>query len=161
MHSLLHIVSVWLDRQWDAGGYYVVSIGEPFKSVRSLCPVFNERVWCGYQNQIHVLNPETLSIEVRHCCTVCNVFLFCKADRRNCCTRIEVMSQKYPSLLRCILCTLVCHLPLVCFLFNFLWNLIVFVWFEAMQEMTKRQLFLSLWERTSSKFFVWLRSRCM
>jgi len=51
------------DAHWDFTGYYVVSVGEPHISVRCLC-VVGERIWCAYRNQVYVVVPETLAVEV-------------------------------------------------------------------------------------------------
>lgn len=49
------------DGEWDLSRYHVVQIGLPFQSVRHLA-VVGDRVWCGYRNKIHVLQPRELTI---------------------------------------------------------------------------------------------------
>ena len=72
--SIFFVVSRWLSCQyslllsvtgghWDLGGYHVNTLGEPHVSVRCLCAV-NQRAWCAYRNQVHVVSPESLDIEV-------------------------------------------------------------------------------------------------
>ncbi|KAG8226788.1 hypothetical protein J437_LFUL002834, partial [Ladona fulva] len=48
--------------QWDLSSYFLVDLGEPRKSIRCMT-VVHSKVWCGYGNIIHVLNPRTLEIE--------------------------------------------------------------------------------------------------
>ncbi|XP_046390896.1 JNK-interacting protein 3 isoform X4 [Ischnura elegans] len=48
--------------QWDLGSYFLVDLGEPHKSIRCMS-VVHSKVWCGYGNHIHVLDPRTLEIE--------------------------------------------------------------------------------------------------
>lgn len=47
--------------QWDLSQYYLVQLGQPLHSVRCLS-VVGDKVWCGYRNKIHVLDPTNLSI---------------------------------------------------------------------------------------------------
>jgi len=60
------------DAQWDFSGYHVITLGEPHVSVRCLC-VVNQRLWCAYRNQVHIVSPESLDIEVikSSCLTLC------------------------------------------------------------------------------------------
>nr|CAD7430872.1 unnamed protein product [Timema monikensis] len=51
------------DGQWDLGSYHLVDLGNPQHSIRCMVAVHSQ-VWCGYRNQIHVLHPRTLAIEV-------------------------------------------------------------------------------------------------
>lgn len=51
------------DGQWDLTKYYSVRLGAPNFSVRCLAAV-HSKVWCGYKNQIHVLEPRTLTVLV-------------------------------------------------------------------------------------------------
>ncbi|XP_071446939.1 JNK-interacting protein 3 isoform X3 [Hetaerina americana] len=48
--------------QWDLGSYFLVDLGEPHKSIRCMS-VVHSKVWCGYGNHIHVLDPRSLEIE--------------------------------------------------------------------------------------------------
>lgn len=52
------------DGQWDLGRYHVVDLGPPQHSIRCLIAVHN-KVWCGYKNRIHVLDPGTMAVQVR------------------------------------------------------------------------------------------------
>ncbi|CAG9816038.1 unnamed protein product [Phaedon cochleariae] len=49
------------DGEWDLSQYYLVQIGVPYVSVRQLA-VVGDKVWCGYKNKIHVLQPHDLKI---------------------------------------------------------------------------------------------------
>ncbi|XKL65617.1 hypothetical protein PGB90_009037 [Kerria lacca] len=50
------------DGQWDLTKYHCVSLGPPpAVAVRCLAAV-HSRVWCGYNNKIHVLDPTTLKV---------------------------------------------------------------------------------------------------
>lgn len=49
------------DGEWDLSSYHLVKIGLPYQSVRELL-VVNDKVWCGYRNKIHVLQPENMQI---------------------------------------------------------------------------------------------------
>ncbi|KAK7861989.1 hypothetical protein R5R35_013536 [Gryllus longicercus] len=51
-----------LDGQWELCSYHLVSLGKPPNSIRTMVAVHG-KVWCGYRNRIHVLNPRTLSVE--------------------------------------------------------------------------------------------------
>lgn len=51
------------DGQWDLTKYHSVSLGPPNFSVRCLAAV-HTRVWCGYKNKIHVLDPKSLKVLV-------------------------------------------------------------------------------------------------
>ncbi|XP_073975004.1 JNK-interacting protein syd isoform X5 [Rhodnius prolixus] len=50
------------DGQWDLGRYHVVDLGPPQHSIRCLIAVHN-KVWCGYKNRIHVLDPGTMAVQ--------------------------------------------------------------------------------------------------
>ncbi|KAL1130562.1 hypothetical protein AAG570_011808 [Ranatra chinensis] len=50
------------DGQWDLGKYHIVDLGTPQQPMRCLIAVHN-KVWCGYKNRIHVLDPITLAIQ--------------------------------------------------------------------------------------------------
>ncbi|XP_066147716.1 JNK-interacting protein 3 isoform X2 [Euwallacea fornicatus] len=47
--------------EWDLSQYHIVQIGLPHQSVRQLA-VVGDKVWCGYRNKIHVLQPRELKI---------------------------------------------------------------------------------------------------
>ncbi|ERL85637.1 hypothetical protein D910_03053 [Dendroctonus ponderosae] len=47
--------------EWDLSQYHIVQIGLPHQSVRKLA-VVGDKVWCGYRNKIHVLQPRELKI---------------------------------------------------------------------------------------------------
>lgn len=47
--------------EWDLSRYYLVQVGLPHHSVRCLA-VVSDKVWCGYRNKIHVLEPQELKI---------------------------------------------------------------------------------------------------
>ncbi|XP_054274802.1 JNK-interacting protein 3-like isoform X4 [Macrosteles quadrilineatus] len=51
-----------LDGQWDLSKYHLVNLGPPQHSIRCLVSVHN-KVWCGYKNMIHVLDPKTLAVQ--------------------------------------------------------------------------------------------------
>lgn len=54
----------FLAGQWNLSDYHVITLGDPQHSVRCVCVIANNHVWCGYRNTIHILNPKTLQIEV-------------------------------------------------------------------------------------------------
>jgi hypothetical protein len=47
--------------EWDLSRYHLVQVGLPYQSVRCLA-VVGDKVWCGYRNKIHVLEPHELKI---------------------------------------------------------------------------------------------------
>lgn len=47
--------------QWDLSKYHLVQLGVPQQSVRCLC-VVADKVWCGYRNTVHVINPSSLKV---------------------------------------------------------------------------------------------------
>ncbi|KAK9695935.1 JNK-interacting protein leucine zipper II [Popillia japonica] len=49
------------DGEWDLSRYHLVQLGLPQISVRCLT-VVGDKVWCGYNNNIHVLDPFELEI---------------------------------------------------------------------------------------------------
>ncbi|XP_046681612.1 JNK-interacting protein 3 isoform X6 [Homalodisca vitripennis] len=51
-----------LDGQWDLSKYHLVNLGPPQYSIRCLISVHN-KVWCGYKNRIHVLDPKTMVVQ--------------------------------------------------------------------------------------------------
>ncbi|XP_029834839.2 C-Jun-amino-terminal kinase-interacting protein 4 isoform X3 [Ixodes scapularis] len=50
------------DGQWDLKNYHLLDLGKPHHSIRCLT-VAHTKVWCGYRNRIHVVNPKTLTVE--------------------------------------------------------------------------------------------------
>jgi len=55
---------MYVDGQWDFDNYHIVTLGEGDISVRCLTVVANQRIWCAHRNRVHVVDPETLKIEV-------------------------------------------------------------------------------------------------
>lgn len=53
-----------LDGQWDLSNYHLMDLGHTHHSIRCMAVVY-DRVWCGYKNKIHVIQPKTMQIEVR------------------------------------------------------------------------------------------------
>ncbi|XP_018571079.1 JNK-interacting protein 3 isoform X4 [Anoplophora glabripennis] len=47
--------------EWDLSQYHLVQLGLPHQSVRQLA-VVGDKVWCGYRNKIHVLQPHDLQV---------------------------------------------------------------------------------------------------
>ncbi|CAN8012087.1 unnamed protein product, partial [Ixodes pacificus] len=47
---------------WDLKNYHLLDLGKPHHSIRCLT-VAHTKVWCGYRNRIHVVNPKTLTVE--------------------------------------------------------------------------------------------------
>ncbi|NP_001156922.1 C-Jun-amino-terminal kinase-interacting protein 3 isoform e [Mus musculus] len=50
------------DGQWDLSNYHLMDLGHPHHSIRCMA-VVNDRVWCGYKNKVHVIQPKTMQIE--------------------------------------------------------------------------------------------------
>ncbi|XP_053413811.1 C-Jun-amino-terminal kinase-interacting protein 3 isoform X6 [Nycticebus coucang] len=50
------------DGQWDLSNYHLMDLGHPHHSIRCMAVVY-DRVWCGYKNKIHVIQPKTMQIE--------------------------------------------------------------------------------------------------
>nr|URY22954.1 JIP3 [Huso dauricus x Acipenser schrenckii] len=50
------------DGQWDLSNYHLMDLGRPHHSIRCMAMV-HDRVWCGYKNKIHVIQPKTMQIE--------------------------------------------------------------------------------------------------
>lgn len=50
------------DGQWDLNNYHLLDLGKPHHSIRCMT-VAHTKVWCGYRNRIHVVNPQTLTVE--------------------------------------------------------------------------------------------------
>ena len=59
-----------LDRQWDLSNYHLMDLGHTHHSIRCMAVVY-DRVWCGYKNKIHVIQPKTMQIEVREQMCAC------------------------------------------------------------------------------------------
>ncbi|XP_034254464.1 JNK-interacting protein 3 isoform X4 [Thrips palmi] len=51
-----------LDGQWNLNNYHIVDLGPQHHSIRCMVSVHG-RVWCGYRNKIHVLDPRSLKVE--------------------------------------------------------------------------------------------------
>uniref|UniRef100_A0A3Q1BMB4 Mitogen-activated protein kinase 8 interacting protein 3 n=1 Tax=Amphiprion ocellaris TaxID=80972 RepID=A0A3Q1BMB4_AMPOC len=50
------------DGQWDLSNYHFMDLGRPHHSIRCMA-VVHDKVWCGYKNKIHVIQPKTMQIE--------------------------------------------------------------------------------------------------
>uniref|UniRef100_A0A3B3QHP2 Mitogen-activated protein kinase 8 interacting protein 3 n=1 Tax=Paramormyrops kingsleyae TaxID=1676925 RepID=A0A3B3QHP2_9TELE len=50
------------DGQWDLSNYHLMDLGRPHHSIRCMA-VVHDRVWCGYKNKVHVIQPKTMQIE--------------------------------------------------------------------------------------------------
>lgn len=50
------------DSQWDLSNYHLMDLGHPHHSIRCMAVVY-DRVWCGYKNKVHVIQPKTMQIE--------------------------------------------------------------------------------------------------
>ncbi|XP_004873822.1 C-Jun-amino-terminal kinase-interacting protein 3 isoform X20 [Heterocephalus glaber] len=50
------------DGQWDLTNYHLMDLGHPHHSIRCMAVVY-DRVWCGYKNKVHVIQPKTMQIE--------------------------------------------------------------------------------------------------
>ncbi|XP_006901963.1 PREDICTED: c-Jun-amino-terminal kinase-interacting protein 3 [Elephantulus edwardii] len=50
------------DGQWDLSNYHLMDLGHPHHSIRCMAVVY-DRVWCGYKNKVHVVQPKTMQIE--------------------------------------------------------------------------------------------------
>ncbi|XP_046721636.1 C-Jun-amino-terminal kinase-interacting protein 3 isoform X18 [Silurus meridionalis] len=50
------------DRQWDLSNYHLMDLGRPHHSIRCMA-VVHDKVWCGYKNKIHVIQPKSMQIE--------------------------------------------------------------------------------------------------
>uniref|UniRef100_A0A8C9JC52 Mitogen-activated protein kinase 8 interacting protein 3 n=1 Tax=Panthera tigris altaica TaxID=74533 RepID=A0A8C9JC52_PANTA len=51
------------DGQWDLSNYHLMDLGHPHHSIRCMAVVY-DRVWCGYKNKVHIIQPKTMQIEV-------------------------------------------------------------------------------------------------
>ncbi|EHH60046.1 hypothetical protein EGM_11328, partial [Macaca fascicularis] len=52
------------DGQWDLSNYHLMDLGHPHHSIRCMAVVY-DRVWCGYKNKVHVIQPKTMQIEAK------------------------------------------------------------------------------------------------
>ncbi|KAG7266675.1 hypothetical protein CRUP_038063 [Coryphaenoides rupestris] len=52
-----------IDGQWDLSNYHLMDLGRPHHSIRCMA-VVHDKVWCGYKNKIHVIQPKSMQIEV-------------------------------------------------------------------------------------------------
>ncbi|XP_058142655.1 C-Jun-amino-terminal kinase-interacting protein 3 isoform X6 [Dasypus novemcinctus] len=50
------------DGQWDLSNHHLLGLGHPRHAVRCMA-VVHDRVWCGYKNKVHVIQPKTMQIE--------------------------------------------------------------------------------------------------
>ncbi|XP_040829508.1 C-Jun-amino-terminal kinase-interacting protein 3 isoform X4 [Ochotona curzoniae] len=50
------------DGQWDLSNYHLMDLGHPHHSIRCMA-VVDDRVWCGYKNKVHVIQPKTMQVE--------------------------------------------------------------------------------------------------
>ncbi|XP_037670440.1 C-Jun-amino-terminal kinase-interacting protein 3 isoform X5 [Choloepus didactylus] len=50
------------DSQWDLSNHHLMGLGHPHHSIRCMA-VVHDRVWCGYKNKVHVIQPKTMQIE--------------------------------------------------------------------------------------------------
>jgi len=73
MHVIILRMYVYVDGQWDFNNYHIVTLGESSVSVRCLTVVANQRIWCAHRNRVHVVDSETLKIEV--CCIIDVLFI--------------------------------------------------------------------------------------
>uniref|UniRef100_A0A452IYL2 C-Jun-amino-terminal kinase-interacting protein 3 n=1 Tax=Gopherus agassizii TaxID=38772 RepID=A0A452IYL2_9SAUR len=48
--------------QWDLSNYHLMDLGHTHHSIRCMAVVY-DRVWCGYKNKVHVIQPKTMQIE--------------------------------------------------------------------------------------------------
>jgi len=62
----MSLMCISVDGQWDFDNYHIVSLGEGDVSVRCLTVVANQRIWCAHRNRVHIVDPESLKIEVCH-----------------------------------------------------------------------------------------------
>jgi len=47
---------------WDLSCYYLLDLGKPHHSVRCMSVVY-EKIWCGYRNRVHVVDPISIKVE--------------------------------------------------------------------------------------------------
>ena len=48
--------------QWDLTNYFLLDLGRPHHSIRTMVQV-HSRVWLGYRNRIHILDPRLMCVE--------------------------------------------------------------------------------------------------
>lgn len=53
------------DGQWDLSNYHLMDLGRPHHSIRCMA-VVHDKVWCGYKNKIHVIQPKSMQIEASY-----------------------------------------------------------------------------------------------
>lgn len=58
-----------------------MDLGRPRHSIRCMA-VVHDKVWCGYKNKIHVIQPKSMQIEVSLLCIACFCFEFSFGPRR-------------------------------------------------------------------------------
>lgn len=63
--SALHCVCFYIDGQWDLSNYHLMDLGRPHHSIRCMA-VVHDKVWCGYKNKVHVIQPKSMQIEVSY-----------------------------------------------------------------------------------------------
>ncbi|XP_078019161.1 C-Jun-amino-terminal kinase-interacting protein 4 isoform X7 [Epinephelus lanceolatus] len=51
-----------VDGQWDLTNYHLLDLGRQHHSIRCMT-VVHDKVWCGYRNKIHVVQPKAMKIE--------------------------------------------------------------------------------------------------
>lgn len=61
MYLCAHVI--YTDGQWDLSNYHLMDLGRPHHSIRCMA-VVHDKVWCGYKNKIHVIQPKSMQIEV-------------------------------------------------------------------------------------------------
>ena len=62
------------DGQWDLTNYHLLDLGRPHHSIRCMT-VVHDKVWCGYRNKIHVVQPQAMKIEVQLHLSLTHLFL--------------------------------------------------------------------------------------
>lgn len=63
------------DGQWDLSNYHLMDLGRPHHSIRCMA-VVHDKVWCGYKNKVHVIQPKSMQIEVCYELGVTSAFAF-------------------------------------------------------------------------------------
>lgn len=59
----MYVCELNTDGQWDLSNYHLMDLGRPHHSIRCMA-VVHDKVWCGYKNKIHVIQPKSMQIEV-------------------------------------------------------------------------------------------------
>lgn len=54
---------LYQDGVWDLSNYYLLDLGRPHHSIRCMTAVY-DRLWCGYRNRIHIVEPKSMRVEV-------------------------------------------------------------------------------------------------